>query len=167
MKSPRTAIAGLALSAAALIGVALQEGYEQKAYVPTKGDKVTIGFGTTTRPDGTPVQMGDKTNPVEALQRKQRDLVKFEGAIKRCVTVPLYQHEYDAYVDMAYNIGPSAFCKSTMVRRLNTGDYRGACDAILLWTRVGPQDCAEPGNKICWGLWERRKATHMQCLGES
>lgn len=165
MKSPRAGIAALALSASALIGIALQEGYTDKAIIPTKGDVPTLGFGTTTRPDGSPVQMGDRTNPVEALQRKQRDLVKFEGAIKRCVTVPLYQHEYDAYVDMAYNIGSGAFCGSTMVKRLNAGDYTGACNAILMWKRVDQQDCSVPGNRICWGLWQRRLATHQQCLG--
>ena len=166
MRGGRTIIASLALSAAGLIGIAVNEGFRETAYVPTKGDKVTIGFGTTTRPDGSPVQMTDRTNPVEALQRKARDLQKFEGALKTCVKVPLYQHEYDAYVDHAYNIGSSAFCGSTIVKRLNAEDYRGACDAILMWKRVGQQDCSIPGNRVCWGLWQRRLATHKQCLGE-
>lgn len=165
MNSPRAGIASLVLSAAALIGIAVHEGYKDAAYVPTKGDVPTIGFGTTTRPDGTPVRMGDTTHPVEALQRKARDLVRFEGAVKQCVTAPLYQHEYDAYVDMAYNIGTTAFCGSTMVKRLNAGDYQGACDAILMWKRVAQQDCSVPGNRICWGLWQRRLATHKRCVG--
>lgn len=165
MKHPRSIIGALALSAASLIGIAINEGYKDAAYIPTKGDVPTIGFGSTTRADGSPVQMGDRTNPVEALQRKSRDLVKFEGAVKQCVSVPLYQHEYDAYVDMAYNIGHGAFCGSTIVRRLNAGDYKGACDAILMWKRVAQQDCSVQGNRICWGLWQRRLATHQQCLG--
>lgn len=167
MKSPRATIGTLVLSAASLIGIAINEGYTDKAIIPTKGDVPTLGFGTTTRPDGSPVRMGDTTNPVEALQRKARDLQRFEGALKQCVNVPLYQHEYDAYVDMAYNIGSAAFCGSTMVRRLNAGDYQGACDAILMWKRVGQQDCSVPGNRVCWGLWQRRLATHKQCLGGS
>lgn len=165
MKNPRAGLAGLALSAAALIGIALSEGYTDNAIIPTKGDVPTLGFGTTTRPDGSPVRMGDKTNPVEALQRKQRDLVKFEGAVKRCVTTPLYQHEYDAYVDLAYNIGTAGFCGSTIVKRLNAQDYDGACDAVLQWKWVGKQDCSQPGNKICRGLWERRVQTWKQCKG--
>ncbi len=167
MRHPRTAVGALAFSALSLIGLALSEGYTDKAIIPTKGDVPTLGFGTTTRPDGTAVRMGDTTNPVEALQRKARDLQRFEGALKQCVTVPLYQHEYDAYVDHAYNIGTGAFCSSTIVRRLNAGDYQGACDAILMWKRVGQQDCSIPGNRICWGLWQRRLATHKQCLGGS
>ena len=164
MKHSRIAISALTLSAASLIGLAVSEGYSDRAYIPTKDDVLTIGFGTTTRPDGSPVQMGDRTNPVEALQRKQRDLVRFEGALKQCVRVPLHQAEYDVYVDHAYNIGSGAFCGSTIVKRLNAQDYAGACDAILMWRRVGGQDCSQPGNRICWGLWQRRLAAHAKCM---
>lgn len=163
MRPKRSAVVGLAFSAAALIGLAVSEGYTDRAIIPTKGDVPTLGFGTTTRPDGSPVQMGDRTNPVEALQRKARDIQKFEGALKQCVTVPLHQAEFDVYVDHAYNIGTAAFCSSTIVRRLNAGDYAGACDAILMWRRVGQQDCSVPGNRVCWGLWERRLAAHAKC----
>lgn len=161
---PRTSIAALAFSAAALIGLAVSEGYTDGAIIPTKGDVPTLGFGTTTRPDGSPVQLGDRTNPVEALQRKARDITKFEGALKSCVNVPLTQGEYDVYVDHAYNIGANAFCTSTIVKRLNAGDYAGACNAILMWNRVGAQDCSEPGNRVCWGLWQRRLAAQRKCL---
>ena len=163
MKNPRTAIATLAFSAASLIGLAISEGYTDQAIIPTKGDVPTLGFGTTTRPDGSPVRMGDRTNPVEALQRKARDISKFEGALKSCVKVPLHQAEYDLYIDHAYNIGSGAFCSSTIVRRLNAQDYPGACDAILMWRRVDQQDCSVPGNRVCWGLWERRLAAHAKC----
>lgn len=165
MKHHRIAIAALALSASSLIGLAVSEGYTDRAIIPTKGDVPTLGFGTTTRPDGTPVRMGDTTNPVDALQRKHRDLVRFEGAIKQCVHVPLHQAEYDVYVDMAYNIGTAGFCGSTIVRRLNAQDYAGACRAILMWNRVAQQRCDVPGNRVCWGLWQRRLALHERCMG--
>lgn len=164
MRAARVAIGALAFSATGLISLALNESYTDRAIIPTKGDVPTLGFGTTTRPDGSPVQMGDRTNPVDALQRKQRDLVKFEGAVKKCVTVPLHQAEYDVYVDMAYNIGTAGFCGSSIVKRLNAQDYAGACDAILMWRRVGPQDCSVPGNKICAGLWTRRLQSHAKCM---
>lgn len=164
MSRARIAVVGLSFSAAALISLAVREGYTERAIIPTRGDVPTVGFGTTTRPDGSPVQLGDRTNPVEALQRKHRDIVRFEGALKQCVQVPLHQEEYDVYVDLAYNIGPAAFCGSTLVRRLNAGDYRGACDAILMWKRVGKQDCSQPDNRICRGLWERRVAARAKCL---
>lgn len=164
MRAPRVILSALAFSASGLIGLALNESYTDRAIIPTKGDVPTLGFGTTTRPDGSPVRMGDTTNPVDALQRKQRDLLKFEGAVKQCVRVPLHQAEYDEYVDMAYNIGTAGFCGSTIVKRLNAQDYAGACNAILLWNRVAAQDCSVPGNRVCWGLWQRRLKSHAKCM---
>lgn len=162
MSDNRTWIALLALSAAGLVGIAVDEGYTQRAVPdPVKGTAVpTLGFGTTGG-----VKMGDSTTPVKALVRKLSDVQGFEGALKACVQVPLHQAEYDAYINLAYNIGPAAFCKSTLVRRLNTLDYAGACDAILMWRRVGSTDCSEPGNHTCPGLWARRQRLHAQCLG--
>lgn len=171
----RSLIAILVLSAAGLVGIAVDEGYTAKAVPdPVKGTAVpTIGFGTTGG-----VRMGDTTTPVKALERKLSDVQKFEGAIKQCVKVPLHQYEYDTYVNLAYNIGEGregvadGFCwskrggYSTLVQRLNAQDYPGACDAILMWKRVGNVDCSAPGNKTCSGLWERRKRLHSQCLGE-
>lgn len=52
---------------------------------------------------------------------------QFEGILKNCVTVPLTQNEYSAYVPFSYNVGSRAFCPSTLVRKLNAGDYAGAC----------------------------------------
>jgi len=173
---PKIAIAALAFSAAGLIGLAMDESYTDVAIIPTKGDTWTLGHGTTTRPDGSPVRPGDRTNPVDALTRLGKDVQRFESDIKRCVTVPLSQVEYDVYTDLIYNIGPGktgvkdGFCwsrrggNSTLVRRLNAGDYLGACDAILMWKRVAMQDCSIKGNRICAGLWDRRLRAHARCV---
>jgi lysozyme len=147
----RTRIAALALSAFALVGIATHEGYVGQAYQDIVG-VWTIGFGTT---EG--VKSGQRIDPVRALQRKMEDIQKFEGAIKRCVTVPLHQHEYDAYVSLAYNIGPSAFCNSTLVKLLNQQRYAEACAQILRWNRAGGQ--------VVRGLTIRREAEYKQCLG--
>jgi lysozyme len=159
----RIAVVALSLSAAAFVGILTREGYTDTAVIPTKGDVPTKGFGTT---DG--VKMGDKTNPVEAAQRALTDVSKFEGALKQCVKVPLHPAEYDLYVDLSYNIGPTAFCNSTVVKRLNAQDYTGACEAILLFKKVSlPNgtkfDCSTPGNKICYGLWTDRLRIHKKC----
>lgn len=164
MSDNRSIIAALALSATGLVGIAVHEGYTSKA-VPdaVKGTKVpTIGFGTTAG-----VKMGDTTTPVLALQRKLQDLQGYQIALQRCIQVPLYQHEFDAYMDLAYNIGPTAFCNSTVVKRLAVKDYLGACNAILKFKKVGGVDCSTPGNKVCPGLWARRLKTHSQCLGQT
>jgi lysozyme len=147
----RTRIAALALSAVALVGIATHEGYVGQAYQDIVG-VWTIGFGTT---EG--VKAGQKIDPVKALQRKIGDVQKFEGAIKQCVKVPLHQYEYDAYVSLAYNIGPTAFCNSTLVRKLNQQDYAGACKEILRWDKAG-------GRQVR-GLTLRREAEYKQCLG--
>lgn len=162
MSDNRTWLAALVLSAAGLVGIAVDEGYSDKAYPdPVLGTKVpTIGFGTTGG-----VKMGDTTTPVKALQRKLQDVQGYENALKHCVTVPLYQHEFDAYIDLSYNIGSTAFCSSTLVKRLNAGDYPGACNAILMWRKAGDVDCSAPGNKTCSGLWARRQRLRQQCLG--
>jgi lysozyme len=149
----RVVIGALSLSASALVGIALHEGYRGEAYIPVKGDVPTIGFGTT---DG--VKPGDRIEPVQALVRKLADVQRFEGALKECVRVPLHQYEYDAFMSLAYNIGPGAFCGSTLVRRLNAGDYTGACNEILRWDRFR----GEPLR----GLTLRRQAENRQCLGQ-
>ena len=148
----RMQLAGLALSASALVGIALHEDYSSKAIIPVPGDKPTIGFGTT---DG--VKMGDSITPPKALQRALQDIQQFEGAIKRCVTVPLHQREYDAYTSLTYNIGQTAFCNSTLVRKLNAQDYEGACKEILRWDRFQ--------GKPLSGLTKRRQAEFQQCVG--
>ncbi len=158
-------LAALSLTAAGLVGLAIDEGYSEQAIIPTKGDRPTIGFGSTTRADGSPVRMGDTTTPVRALQRMLADVQQFEGALKRCVKVPLHQAEYDAYINLSYNIGAGAFCNSTLVRKLNAEDYAGACDEILRWYMFNGFDCRTPGNKVCAGLWTRRQELHRQCAG--
>jgi lysozyme len=152
---PRLAISALALSAAGFVGIVGYEGYSERAAPPVPGDVPTYGFGST----GPDVRLGDRIDPVRAVQRAARDVTRFEGAIKQCVTVPLTQGEYDAYVSLAYNIGPAAFCSSTLVRRLNAGDYDGACAEILRWDRFKGKPLA--------GLTARRRAEAAQCRGDA
>lgn len=159
MIQPRTAIAALTLSAAALVGIVSHEGYTDKAVIPVKGDVPTIGFGTTGG-----VRLGDTTTPPKALARALMDVQQFEGALKGCVKSPLHQHEYDAFLSLSYNIGPTAFCNSTLVKKLNAGDYAGACNEIRRWTYFNGRDCARPGSG-CAGLAKRREAERAQCTG--
>jgi len=148
----RKHIATISLSATALVALLVHEGYRDNAYIPVAGDVPTIGFGTTTG-----VKLGDRTSPERALTVAMLDVQGFEGAIKECVTVPLHQYEYDAYTSLAYNIGSNAFCKSTLVRKLNTQDYVGACNQILRWDQFKGKPLA--------GLTKRRQEEHKKCLG--
>lgn len=171
--STRNAIGAMALSAAALVGIFTRESYTEDAVIPTKGDVPTIGFGTTAG-----VKMGDKITPVKAAQRALLDAQKYEGAIKQCIKAPLSQAEYDLYVDLAYNIGPTNFCfrrvkgvivgPSNLSTRLNSQDYAGACAAILEYRYAAGYDCSTlvdgRPNKRCWGVWARRLEANKACL---
>jgi lysozyme len=148
----RTSIAALFLSGSALVGIALHEGYRGEAYEPVPGDVPTIGFGTT---EG--VKMGDRITPERALIRLLGDANKFEKAVKRCVSVPLHQYEFDAYVSLTYNIGEGAFCKSTLVKLLNQQKYEEACKQILRWDRFKGQPLP--------GLTKRRMEEYQKCSG--
>lgn len=158
MSNPRMVIASLTLSAATLVGLALSEGYTDKAVIPVPGDRPTTGFGTTFNADGSPVRMGDTTTPQRALVLLLRDASKFERAVKRCAPVPMHPYEYSAYVQFTYNVGEGAFCKSTLAKKLNTLDYVGACAELLRWDKVGGREVR--------GLTLRRQAEYLECMGK-
>lgn len=154
----RINLAALTLSASALVGIAVHEAYRGDAYYATQEEKArgvsTIGFGTTKD-----VKQGDKTTPERALVRLLADANEFERALKRCVKVPLYQHEYDAYLSLTYNIGSGAFCRSTLVAKLNSLDYNGACKEILRWNKQS--------GVVLRGLVTRRQSEYEKCIGAS
>ena len=128
MAVKRSHIAGLSLSAAALVALLSTEGYTDRAVVPVKGDRPTVGYGSTFRDDGSPVQMGDAITPPQAIKRSYAHIAKDERGLKHCVTGELYQAEYDMLVDHSYQYGVAATCGSSMVRLVNAGQYRQACE---------------------------------------
>ena len=149
----RLGIASLVVSAAALVGIAVHEGYRGEAYRDAVGIP-TIGFGETAG-----VKMGDKTTPIRSLVQLLDSTNRHADAIRKCIAVPLYQHEFDAYVSLSYNIGPGAFCQSTLVKKLNAGDYAGACEEIKRWNRAG--------GKVLPGLMKRREQEYRMCIGKA
>lgn len=157
MSKVRLAVSALALSATAFVSLLVREDYRGEAYYATPHEKAagisTIGFGAT---EG--VKPSDKTTVVAALQRARIDATKYEGAVKRCVKVDLHQYEYDAYSLLAYNIGEGAFCSSTLVRKLNAGDYAGACAEISRWDKQG--------GKTLRGLTVARAKERAMCEGK-
>ena len=152
-KKIRFAVAALAVSAAALVAIATHEGYRGEAYKDAVGIP-TIGYGETAG-----VKMGDKTTPERALVQLLTSTEKHADAIRSCIKVPLYQHEFDAYVSLSYHIGAGAFCRSTLVKKLNAGDYGGACAEIRRWNRAG--------GKVLPGIVKRREAEYRMCMGEA
>ena len=123
------------------------EGCELKAYLcPAK--VWTIGFGTTVYPNGVKVKKGDSCTLEQAKQFKAHDLKRFEKTVNNLVKVPLTQNQFDALVSLTYNIGTGAFEESTLLKKLNTGDYQGAADQFTVWNKGG--------GKVLQGLVNRR-----------
>lgn len=151
--SIRRKIVTIVISGTLLTSVAVHEGYFDEAQAPVKGDVPTLGFGFT---EG--VKKGDKIDPVSAIIRLNKELhYKYAAGVKKCVLSDLSQNEFDAYVSLAYNIGVSAFCRSTLVRKLNMKDYAGACAEILRWDKFK--------GKPLRGLTNRRKKEYKLCMG--
>lgn len=111
---------------------AYQTRYRGKLDVPT------IGWGCTSG-----VKMGMVWSKQQAEEGLRREMAKFEDAVTRLVTVPLNQNEYDALCLLTYNIGETAFAKSTCLKRLNKNDRKGAAEALQWFNKVGAY--TEPG----------------------
>lgn len=159
MSRARVTVAVLALSAAGLVGIAKFEGYEPVARSPLPGDVPTLGFGETQG-----VRAGDTTTPVRALIRLHESAGQYERGVQRCVAVPLHQHEYDSFVSFSYNLGVGAFCGADFVKRLNAGDYEGACSGMAFHPDGRPAWSYFQG-RFVQGLHNRRLQERNQCLG--
>lgn len=113
----------------------------------------TIGYGTTSG-----VYPGMVITEAQAEAYLRRDLRRFEAAVNQLVTVPLNVDQFSALVAFTYNVGENALANSTLLKRLNQRDYRGAADELLRWVHAGSQVLA--------GLVRRRNAERALFLGE-
>ena len=141
----------MAVNAATLNLIKEFEGFEGKAYYDPVG-VLTIGYGHTNLSGQPPkVVPGLTISEPEASKLLVRLLDKvYEPAVKKNVKVPLTENQYGALVSWTYNLGEGNLKKSTMLKRLNAGDYEGAADEMLKWNRAG--------GKVLRGLTRRRKA---------
>ena len=129
-------------------GEALIKSFEQcrlEAYMPTPHDVPTIGWGKTRG-----VAMGDTCTQEQADAWFLEDVAWAEECVNKAVTALLSQQEFDACVSLCFNIGCTAFGKSTLVKLLNAGDYDGASDQFRRWDKQDGQVLA--------GLTKRRAA---------
>lgn len=153
----RTPAILITVSALTLAGIAGWEGYRRTAYDDGVGVQ-TVGFGSTTHADGRPVRPGDTITPERAVLRLAQDADRLWREAAACIgDVPLAAHEAAAFQSLAYNIGASAFCRSTLVKKLRQTppDYAGACREILRWNRAG--------GRVLPGLTKRREAEYRMC----
>lgn len=152
MAIDRRAVAALGASAVALVGIALHEGFRDRAYDDGVGVQ-TIGFGTTAG-----VKAGDRITVERALVRLADDVGAMERGLQACMAgVRLHQHEWDALVSWTYNVGVGAACRSTLVKRARMGDYAGMCAELSRWTMAGGRELP--------GLVKRRADERARCEG--
>ena len=112
------------------------EGLKLSAYDDGTG-VWTIGYGTTRYPNGKRVSEGDRCSLEQAKTYMQHDLKIFERAVNSSVKVHLKQNQFDALVSLTYNIGVGAFKHSTLLKKLNSGDYKEAANQFDVWVNAG------------------------------
>ncbi len=113
-----------------------EEGEKLIGYKDSRGIP-TVGVGHTGVVDGKPVYVGMVITKDKSSDLLRSDLAWVEKSIATNVKVPLTQNQYDALCSLIFNIGPTAFANSTVLKRLNAGDYKGAADAFLMWKKAG------------------------------
>ncbi len=112
------------------------EGFRSSAYPDpgsSNGLPVTIGYGSTRWPDGSPIQLGQTVTRERAEAMLRNEIADTERAVSAAVTVPLSQSQFDALVSFTYNLGAGALRSSTLLRKLNAGDYASAADEFGRW----------------------------------
>lgn len=110
----------------------------------------TIGYGTTGKVDGKPICKGIKITKSKAESLLKEDLATFEKSVSNYVKVSINQNQFDALVSFAYNVGAGALKGSTLLKKLNKKDYKGAAEEFLRWNKAG--------GKVLAGLTRRREA---------
>lgn len=128
------------------------EGFRAEAY-PDPGSRdgkpVTIGYGTTLI-NGRPIALGTRITMEEAEIHLRKDLEAAAAAVERAVKVPLTDNQFGALVSFTYNVGIGAFQRSTLLRRLNAGEYDAVPSELARWKYND--------GKVMQGLINRRAA---------
>ncbi|GHE74614.1 hypothetical protein GCM10019059_37660 [Camelimonas fluminis] len=110
------------------------EGLRLSAYQDIAG-VLTIGYGHTSAAGAPQVKAGMKITEAEAERILQSDLAKFEQRVERLVKVPLSDSQFAALVSFDYNTG--ALHKSTLLKKLNAGDYAAVPGELAKWVNAG------------------------------
>lgn len=128
------------------------EGLELETYI-CAGNVLSIGYGCTQG-----VEPGMKITEDTAISLLKSDLISFEDCINENVNVKLTQDQFDALACFTYNIGNWGFKNSTLLKKLNKYDYKGASEELLRWTKAK--------GKVLKGLVRRRQAEQNLFLGK-
>lgn len=162
MATPRNkALVGVVL-ASTVAGAALWEGRRNDPYIPIPGDVPTVCYGETK------VAMR-RYSDAECLSMLKQSLVKYSDGVLTCINVPINQNQHAAFTLFAYNLGVTAFCDSSAVKKLNIYDYAGACQGLFAYRGVNRMVKQPDGTMkkiffVIKGLQNRREYERKLCL---
>ena len=122
-----------------------------------RGYRDPIGIVTACAGHTRTATMRPYTLP-ECARLLRDDLAEHDERMMRCVRVPLSDGEHAGYLSFSFNVGTGAFCTSTLARKLNAGDRRGACAELSRWVYAGGEQLP--------GLVTRRAAERELCESE-
>lgn len=149
------------LSTIPLIG--FYEGLKLKSYVDPVGI-VTACYGHT----GTDVKLGQVYTVAQCEELLARDILEASSVVESCAYGPMTPNQKTAFISLAFNVGRGAkgvkdgFCvlksgqPSSILKAINSGNARHACDLLLQWDKAG--------GRVYAGLTKRRQAERIQCL---
>jgi lysozyme len=144
------AVTALGILAVAVVGQ--YEGLRLYAY------KDVVGVWTACYGETKGIRPGMKFTKEQCDILFIGGLERHERGMRACLKDPdaIPEKPYVAFLSLTYNVGIGGFCKSTVARRANAGDLRGACDALLAWNKAG--------GRVVAGLVKRRKSERNLCL---
>ncbi|EJF77418.1 hypothetical protein MCO_01104 [Bartonella sp. DB5-6] len=117
----------------------------------------TIGYGHTSKAGKPLVKKGMCITRQQAEEILCEDLKQFETAVEKAVTVSLTDEQFAALVSFCYNVGIKAFCHSTLLKKLNKGDYEAVPTELQKWNKVGGKPLQGLANRRAAeaGLWAK------------
>ena len=128
------------------------EGCELTAY-RCSANVLTIAYGRIKE-----VKEGDTCTQEQAEEWLTEELLEYESYVNDMVEVSLLQNQFDALVSWVYNLGPSNLKSSTLLKVLNSGEYKSVPEQIKRWNKAG--------GKVLEGLTRRRQAEALLFEGK-
>ena len=152
-------VAGASLVATALFTAGF-EGRSTTVYKDPVGVATICDGHARTGPDGKPLKAGQTATDEVCDYLLGKDIADANASLLASVKVPLSTGENLAYTDFVFNEGIGNFQSSTLLRKLNSGDHKGACAQLLLWTKGKVRGVLVDLR----GLVKRRGAEYKACL---
>lgn len=157
--SAKLVAAVLAAAGLSIGTIAVWEGKENVGYADRlAGNLPTACFGATKG-----IVVGKRYTDDQCMEMLARDAVSHGIEISHCLPAELPTQTRAAFTSAGYNLGSTAFCRSSMSRKALAGDLRGACNALGMYVWTGGKDCRLAASK-CSGLVRRRQAEISLCM---